>query len=211
MSIAEKLTQIAENEQKVFDAGYEKGKAEGGGQDTYYNEFWDEYQQKGDRFNYYSLFVQSGWNDITFKPKYPIICYAVETYHNSNASQIFYNSRMTKIDVPITITGITLSQTFYNATKLKTISLLKLVDVPSFANAFTYCNELENITIGGSIDANIDFSACWKLTKESIQSIVDHLKDLTGQPSQTLGLHSDTLAKLTEEQMLTISSKNWTF
>ena len=30
MSIAEKLQTIAENEQKVFDAGYEKGKAESG-------------------------------------------------------------------------------------------------------------------------------------------------------------------------------------
>ena len=29
MSIAEKLQIVAENEQKVFDAGYEKGKAEG--------------------------------------------------------------------------------------------------------------------------------------------------------------------------------------
>ena len=31
MTTAEKLQQIAENEQKVYDAGYEKGKAEGGG------------------------------------------------------------------------------------------------------------------------------------------------------------------------------------
>lgn len=30
MSIADKLLQIAENEQKVYNAGYEKGKAEGG-------------------------------------------------------------------------------------------------------------------------------------------------------------------------------------
>lgn len=33
MSIAEKLALIAENEQKVYNAGYEKGKAEGGGGD----------------------------------------------------------------------------------------------------------------------------------------------------------------------------------
>ena len=30
MSIADKLTRIAENEQRVYNAGYEKGKAEGG-------------------------------------------------------------------------------------------------------------------------------------------------------------------------------------
>lgn len=34
MSIAEKLALIAENEQKVYNAGYEKGKAEGGGDDA---------------------------------------------------------------------------------------------------------------------------------------------------------------------------------
>lgn len=33
MSVAEKLKKIAENEQKVFDAGYAKGKAEGGASD----------------------------------------------------------------------------------------------------------------------------------------------------------------------------------
>lgn len=33
MSIAEKLALIAENEQKVYNAGYEKGKAEGGSRD----------------------------------------------------------------------------------------------------------------------------------------------------------------------------------
>lgn len=31
MTIAEKLTLIAQNEQKVYNAGYEKGKSEGGG------------------------------------------------------------------------------------------------------------------------------------------------------------------------------------
>ena len=35
MTTAEKLQQIAENEQKVYNAGYEKGKAEGGGGDSY--------------------------------------------------------------------------------------------------------------------------------------------------------------------------------
>lgn len=38
MSIAEKLQTIAENEQRVYDAGYEKGKAEvGGGEEVWYS------------------------------------------------------------------------------------------------------------------------------------------------------------------------------
>ena len=35
MNIAEKLTTIAENEQRVYNAGYEKGKAEGGSDDFF--------------------------------------------------------------------------------------------------------------------------------------------------------------------------------
>lgn len=35
MSISEKLTKIAENEQKVYEAGYTDGKAEGGGSATW--------------------------------------------------------------------------------------------------------------------------------------------------------------------------------
>ena len=38
MSIAEKLELIAENEQKVFDAGKK----------SEYDEFWDNYQKKSD-------------------------------------------------------------------------------------------------------------------------------------------------------------------
>ena len=38
MDIAEKLAQIAENQQKVYDAGYEKGKTEGGNSEESYNE-----------------------------------------------------------------------------------------------------------------------------------------------------------------------------
>ena len=39
MSIAEKLQQIAENEQNVYDAGKK----------AQYDEFWDNYQNKGNR------------------------------------------------------------------------------------------------------------------------------------------------------------------
>ncbi len=82
MSIAEKLQTIAENEQKVYEAGYEKGKSESGdtetaynsgyvdGKKTEYDEFWDSYQDYGRRTGYGSAFWGKGWNDTTFKPKY---------------------------------------------------------------------------------------------------------------------------------------------
>lgn len=48
------------------------------------------------------------------------------------------------------------------------------------------------------------------LSDESIQSIIDGLADLTGQTAQTITFHADVKAKLTEEQIATITSKNWT-
>ena len=46
MSIAEKLTTIAQNEQKVYDAGYSKAESD----------FWDAYQKKGARTTYLEHF-----------------------------------------------------------------------------------------------------------------------------------------------------------
>jgi hypothetical protein len=89
-SIAKMLTQIAENEQKVYDTGYNRGNADGHtegyqkgygdgkaegieeGKQAEYDTFWDIYQQNGDRNNYRFAFGGLGWTDETAKPKYPI-------------------------------------------------------------------------------------------------------------------------------------------
>lgn len=84
MTVAEKLTKIAENEQKVFDAGYNDGKAEGyqngydagnaegieEGKQAEYDAFWDNYQTNGTRIVYDCAFA--GWSYDTFRPKYDI-------------------------------------------------------------------------------------------------------------------------------------------
>lgn len=47
------------------------------------------------------------------------------------------------------------------------------------------------------------------LSDESIQSIIDGLADLTGQTAQTITFHPDVKNKLTEEQIASVTSKNW--
>lgn len=94
MSIAEKLATIAENEQRVYDAGYEKGKAEGGGGDTdaafeagkqaERSEFWDKYQYNGNRTEYIYGFVGYGFGSKNFYPKYDI-------KPTGDASKMFYD------------------------------------------------------------------------------------------------------------------------
>lgn len=68
MSIADKLATIAENIPKVYQAGYDKGVAEG--DDSYYDTFWDDYQDYGNRVDYENAFVGRGWTAKNFKPKY---------------------------------------------------------------------------------------------------------------------------------------------
>ncbi len=65
MSIADKLTTIAENEQKVYDAG---AKSE-------HDKFWDAFQDNGKRTRYGSCFQTPTryWTKESFKPKYNFV------------------------------------------------------------------------------------------------------------------------------------------
>ena len=59
MSIAGKLTTVAENQQKVYDAGYADAE----------QEFWDAYMNGlNGSWNQKSAFAGPGWNDKTFNP-----------------------------------------------------------------------------------------------------------------------------------------------
>lgn len=79
MNISEKMVKIAENMQKVYDAGYNKGKSEGGdtteafeqGRQAERDAFWDDFQDNGNRTAYYYAFINN-WTTEIFKPKYPI-------------------------------------------------------------------------------------------------------------------------------------------
>ena len=212
MSIADKLTTIAENVQKVYDAGKAAGGGGGAGYDegytagqtAEYDAFWDAYQQNGNRTMYYQAFVQGGWIDETLKPKYPIVC----KNDASAARSVFSNFRATIIPAPIYIEGINADETFYQAKTLVTITLLSLNGVPSFKSTFNGCTKLQNITIEGSIDVNFNISATAVLSNESVQSIIDHLKDLTGATTQTLTFHTDV--KMTTNQINAAKGKNWT-
>lgn len=80
MNMADKLTTIAENQQKIYDAGYAAGASENGdydaayaaGKQAEYDTFWDEYQSNGSRTDYSNAFAGAGWTTNTFNPKYDI-------------------------------------------------------------------------------------------------------------------------------------------
>lgn len=245
MSISRKLTTIAENQQRVYDAGYAKGQAEGGGgsydegyevgQQAEYDRFWDAFQNNGNRTDYKYGFAGIGWTDETFKPKYDIrpatinrlfaecwIGDLVEllrqknvTLDTSNANTVdylAYNCRLTTVPVLDLKKPTSLVYLFYGCDWIHTIEKIILADDGSqtFSGNTFRTPALKNVQFEGVIGKNFTMERCSALTTESVQSVIDHLKDLTGQTAQTITFHATVGGKLTDTQKATIAAKNWT-
>lgn len=200
-------------------------------EDSFYDTFWDNFQNYGKRTNYAYAFYGEGWNDETFKPKYII----KPTYTISGllgSSYVFSSAAFSEItDEFLDLSGVKQISNMMTDWKGKKISLtvtdvkvmtnafrngsytdLTLYDINpecTFSNFVIYCYNLVNFTCTGTIGTNIQFKQS-PLTNESVQKIIDCLKDLTGGTAQTLTLHADVKAKLTEEQIAAITAKNWT-
>lgn len=199
MGIAEKLTTIAENEQKVFDAGKQ----------AEYDEFWDNFQRYGKRDNY--QYFCKGINAETeswLRPKYPIKCtdisfawsycdlevdlveYLAEKgiewdFTNGgngvNAQQLFAVTNLTRIGELVFIpTNMHASNgTFHNSRKIVTIDKVTFSENHTCNNVFEYCYALVNVTVAGTIGQTINLQWC-PLSVESMKSIITHLKDYSG-------------------------------
>lgn len=212
MGIAEKLTQIAENEQKVYDKGVEDGKTMGDygkgfedGKKAEYDAFWDTYQQNGKRNNYqYGAFGGDGWTDEIYKPKYPVkVMYGYSMFTGCRLTeikdidfsladtlkQIFNVSyELQKIGVINAPLCYDMDTCFSNCRALHTIEKIKVSEQCAFRNCFAYCYALENITFESEIGNDINFQWSTKLSKDSITSIINHLSDTASGKTLTLSL-----------------------
>lgn len=94
---------------------------------------------------------------------------------------------------------------------LKSVKTLDFTKATNVSNMFTGCTALEEVEIvAGTLKTSLSFADSPLLSSESIQSIINGLADLTGQTAQALTLHASVKARLTDEQIATITSKNWT-
>lgn len=129
-------------------------------------------------------------------------------------TQICRGSKVESIDLsqisPLTISNM--DRAFREAFALKSIlGELDMSSCTNFNGAFYGTRALETVRFkAGTINLSIDFALCSELTDASIQSIIDGLADLTGGTAQTLTLHADIGAKLTDAQTTAASAKNWT-
>lgn len=103
--------------------------------------------------------------------------------------------------------------TFYGCKELEEI--VEPLDFSSCTGAgemFRMCTKLKEVRfVTESIRVNIGYlDDCKELSPASVQSVIDGLADLTGDTAKILTFHADVKAKLTEEQIIQITSKNWT-
>ena len=203
MSIAEKLTAIAENVPKVYEAGK---KAE-------YDKFWDENQDYGTRTTYSSAYMgNNGWTKDNFYPKYDIkpIGSAAQMFYAwevKDKHSISLTKRLKECGVVLDTSQATnLQQAFAYCkfTELPTIDLTSLTNKSSglFANSWGSLSTIEkiivnentqiasnwflntnitNITIEGTIgQSELNVSSCTNLTTTSLLSILTAIsKDST--------------------------------
>lgn len=181
--------------EKGHSDGYSEGYSEGS---AYYDQFWDVYQQNGERTNYEYAFAGNGWTNDTFKPKHKKIKVGVGSnmfayseitgdlrdyvdieWVSGSKTYMFQNSKFEKIGVFSTVSS-NATQIFYNASNLVFVELFKFHNESvSFSNTFKGCKKLEEIRFDDTIANSIDFKDC-PLSVESMKDIIAHLQNFNG-------------------------------
>ena len=227
MSIAEKLTTVAENMPKVFEAG----------QQSEYDRFWDAAQldENGIPKTYLNYhFAGRAWTDDNFRPKYDI-------YPASSAAGLFRETPITNLKQILESCGVTLdtsrmtsatgsfgysqltvlpkldfssltsaTNTFTNSSNLHTIEEMIVSEKTTFnANTFTECTALTHMIMTGTLAKNgLDLHWSTLLDKESLLSILNVLQNKTSG-TWTVTLGSENLAKLTDAEKAIATQKGW--
>lgn len=198
--------------------------------------FWDIYQQNGNRMDYNMAFAGVGWTDETFKPKYNIT--AVETGSLFQKNYITDMVKIledcgVELDLSKGTEGVYLVNACNSLTRLPVLDcrnraninyfiiscsslysiekvILKDDGTQAFNNySFLGLPRLEEIRFEGCIGKSLAIKDSSKLSAASVQSIIDCLKDLTGQTQQTLTFHATVGANMTDAQKAAITAKNW--
>lgn len=144
MTIAEKLTKIADNEQKVYDAGYERGYHDGeivgggsydqgfeDGKDKEHEAFWDVYMPDNIVNSQY-IFYSPRWTDENFYPNKDIKLKGGATFAFSSHRITNLKQRLIDCGVTLDTSGVTSGNYMFCfcsvLTHLPTISLLGLTE-----------------------------------------------------------------------------------
>lgn len=76
--------------------------------------------------------------------------------------------------------------------------------------AFTNCVNVTNFSIPQGWNIDLYLNSMLNLNEECVQNITHSIADLTGLEGKIIQFHAAVKAKLSEEQIATITGKNWT-
>ena len=202
--ITEKLRVASENSANIYNLGIEMGKK------SEYDLFWDTFQKNGSR-RYYERAFSDTTNGCrlwmygeNYKPKYPMKPLAAnEMYSYGNLPyeaiaavdfseckdfyctfSYFAISNADKKFPPIDISSATRTQSMFAwATGIKEIEEISVSENTPYSGTFNNTTNLVEIRFKGTIGQNgLDFKSCTKLSKASIENIIQHLS------TETVGL-----------------------
>ena len=224
MSIADKLTTIAENEQKVYDAGKQAS----------YDEFWDAYQNYG-KADYEYGFCGTRWNDETFAPKYdlkPTYWGAGYMFHRCgivdlkgalekcgvqldlknahNLNNTFSGSTIERFPIlDLTNADYSLNYMFSDCSVKYIEKIISSANTKYYGYTFQNATSLTDVTFEGVIARSVD--SHWSpLSKASILSIIEHLSDTASGQTLTLSKAAKEAAFSDTEWAELIATKpNW--
>lgn len=101
------------------------------------------------------------------------------------------------------------SLVFNSCYDLKSIPSIDVSNVTDMYAAFGYAYSIEEIHMTGmKVDFDIHYSS--RFTREALLEIINNCQDLTGKSAKTITMGSTNLAKLTDEDKLIATNKNWT-
>jgi hypothetical protein len=216
MTTAEKLSKVYEGVERVEGLNEELEKTLYGtdtGGKSFYDAFWDAYQDNGNRTHYNTAFAGYGWTDETFKPKYDI--------KPTDANRLFSHTAITDLKAALEKAGVVFdlskaTSAVYlfesgslthipeiNTTSLSDLqyfiySVINLVTVDKVilkndgsqtfgAQSFGTLLNLEEIRFEGVIGKNgFNMNRSTKLSKASITSIINALSTTTSGLTVTL-------------------------
>ncbi|MBE7026108.1 MAG: hypothetical protein E7410_00860 [Ruminococcaceae bacterium] len=224
MSIAEKLTTIAENEQKVYDKGFADGQSQGGGDVTknpmYYMSV-KGFQWQGKVFPEGFEFVLNVLN----KPD-DMNAMLMRTTGIKNVTLVCEEEgtvsyAQTLRECPVETLDITnfkpkptsISYFAYIARKLISIyGAFDLSQCTTAVSSFAAANALEDVEfVPNTIKLSMGFTDCEHLTKASLTSIINGLNTDVTEQTLTLSSTAKTNAFTDEEWATLIEAKpNWT-
>lgn len=191
---------ISEGTSQGYTIGFEDGK----------RSFWGVFQNygKSEGANYYYAFYADRFDDTTYNPEYDIIVEeGITTGRN-----VFQGCTLTDIKVSFYANSNSTNLCFYGASKLKRIPLFYVYETTAYDRTFQGCGELVELTMGGTIGKNgFDVSACKKLNRASIESIINALSATISGLTVTLSKEAVDNAFTAEEWDALIATKsNWT-